>query len=291
MSRVIRVLAPNPSVFTLEGTNTWVVGSDPSIVIDPGPSIDAHLDDVARTSGRVSAVLVSHDHEDHAEGAVAFGRRVRAPVYAWRLDGAQRLRDGQSFAGGGVELLAMHTPGHSADHVVFVDPPTGALFSGDAVLGRGTSFIDAPDGDLTKYLASLHRMLDRHPRTIYPGHGPVVLDAQVKLREYLEHRAEREAQILEGIADGARTVDDLVERIYADHAADVRELAARSVDAHLAKLESEGRIVATGRGDRRAWSVTEPKACARCGRPVKGRARYCGSCSLALLQGDVPDPA
>jgi glyoxylase-like metal-dependent hydrolase (beta-lactamase superfamily II) len=291
VTRVIRVLAPNPSVFTLEGTNTWVVGSDPSIVIDPGPMIDAHLDEVARTAERVSAVLVTHDHPDHAEAAVAFARRVRAPVRAWRLDDAERVRDGQSFAGGDVELLAMHTPGHSADHVVFVDPRSGALFSGDAVLGRGTSFIDAPDGDLTKYLASLHRMLDRHPRTVYPGHGPVVLDAQAKLKEYLDHRAEREEQILEGIADGARTVDDLVERIYAEYSADVRELAARSVNAHLAKLETEGRISASGRRDQRAWSVTEPKACARCGRPVKGRARYCGSCSLALLQGDVPDPA
>ena len=164
------------------------------------------------------------------------------------------------------------------------------MFSGDAVLGRGTSFIDAPDGDLTKYLASLRRMLERHPRTIYPGHGPVVLDGQAKLQEYLDHRADRERQVLEGLADGARTVDALVERIYAAYPADVRELAARSVTAHLAKLETEGRVAASGRRDVRTWTIVEPKACARCGRPVKGRARYCGSCSLALLQGDVPDP-
>src|SRR5213592_4039592 len=131
----------------------------------------------------------------------------------------------------------MHTPGHSADHVVFTEPEAGSLFSGDAVLGRGTSFIDAPDGDLTKYLSSLQRMLDRHPRTIYPGHGPVVLDAEAKLREYLDHRAQREEQILEGITDGARTVEALVERIYAEYPDDVRELAARSVTAHLTKLE------------------------------------------------------
>jgi glyoxylase-like metal-dependent hydrolase (beta-lactamase superfamily II) len=290
VTRVIRVLAPNPSVFTLEGTNTWIVGSGPSIVIDPGPMIEAHLEEVARAAGSTAVVLVTHDHEDHAEAAVAFARRVGAPMHAWRLDGAERLRDGQTFAAADVELLSMHTPGHSADHVVFVDARNGALFSGDAVLGRGTSFIDAPDGDLAKYLASLQRMLDRHPRTIYPGHGPVVMDAQGKLREYLDHRAEREAQILEGIADGARTIDDLVERIYVAYPADVHELAARSVAAHLAKLETEGRIAATGRGDRRVWSVAEPRTCARCGRPVIGRVRYCGSCSLALLQGDAPDP-
>jgi glyoxylase-like metal-dependent hydrolase (beta-lactamase superfamily II) len=287
VSRVVRVLAPNPSVFTLEGTNTWVVGSDPSIVVDPGPAIEEHLEEVARVAGRVVAVLVTHDHEDHAEGAVAFGRLVGAPLHAWHLDGAERLRDGQRFAARESELLAMHTPGHSADHVVFIDPGSGALFSGDAVLGRGTSFIDAPDGDLARYLTSLRRMLERRPRTIYPGHGPVVFDAEAKLREYLDHRAEREAQILEGLADGARTVDALVERIYTEHPADVRELAARSVAAHLAKLETEGRVAATGRGDARTWAIEDPRTCARCGRPVKGRARYCGSCSLALLQGDV----
>ena len=286
MSRVLRVLAPNPSVYTLEGTNTWVVGGDPAIVIDPGPAIDAHLDEVARAAGRVAVVLVTHDHEDHAEGAVAFGERVGAPVHAWRLDGADRLRDGQRFTADGVELQAMHTPGHSADHVVFLDDASGALFSGDAVLGRGTSFIDAPDGDLAKYLTSLRRMLDRHPKTIHPGHGPLVLDARAKLQEYLDHRAERESQILEGLGEGARTTGDLVERIYAEYPTDVRELAARSVSAHLAKLEAEGRVAATGRGDTRTWSIEQPKTCARCGRPVKGRMRYCGSCSLALLQGD-----
>ena len=275
-------------MYTLEGTNTWIVGSEPSIVVDPGPAIDVHLDEVARVAGRVSAILVTHDHEDHAEGAPALGRSVGAPVHAWRLDGAERLRDGQRFVAGDAELHAMHTPGHSADHVVFLDPSSGALFSGDAVLGRGTSFIDPPDGDLTKYLSSLRRMLDRHPRTTYPGHGPVVFDAEAKLQEYLDHRAAREAQILEGLADGARTVEALVERIYTDHPEDVRELAARSVTAHLAKLETDGRVAATGRGDRRTWAVSEPRTCARCGRPVTGRARYCGSCSLALLQGDAP---
>jgi glyoxylase-like metal-dependent hydrolase (beta-lactamase superfamily II) len=287
---VIRVLAPNPSVYTLEGTNTWIVGSEPSVVVDPGPMIDAHLDDVARAAGRVAAILVTHDHEDHADGAVALGSFVGAPVHAWRLDGAERLHDGQTFAAAGVELTAIHTPGHSADHVVFFDPNSGGLFSGDAVLGRGTSFVDA-DGDLAKYLTSLNRMLDRRPRTIYPGHGPVVLNAEAKLREYLDHRAEREAQILEGIADGARTTEDLVARIYAGYPTEVHELAASSVQAHLTKLEAEGRVEGSGRGADRAWSVAEPRSCARCGRPVKGRVRYCGSCSLALLQGDVADQA
>ena len=100
---MVRTLAPNPSVFTLEGTNTWIVGSEPSIVVDPGPMIDAHLDDVARAAGRVAAVLVTHDHADHAEGAAAFAHRVDAPIHAWRLEGAERVRDGQRFTAGGVD--------------------------------------------------------------------------------------------------------------------------------------------------------------------------------------------
>ena len=288
---VTRVLAPNPSVATLEGTNTWIVGDGPTIVIDPGPAIDEHLKEVARAAGRVAHVLVTHDHEDNAAGAVTFARLVGANVTAWRLPEAAKLRDGQGFAAGTVELIALHTPGHSADHVVFSDAGSGALFTGDAVLGRGSSFIDAPDGDLAKYLTSLRRMLEREPRTIYPGHGPVVLDAKAKLREYLEHRAEREGQILAGLAAGDRTVDALVERIYEEHPSDVQELAARSVTAHLLKLETEGRVAKAGRAAERTWTIVEPKACARCGRPVKGRARYCGSCSLALLQGDAAGSA
>ena len=283
----IRVLAPNPSIATLDGTNTWIVGEEPTIVIDPGPEIDEHLEEVARAAGRVRHVLVTHDHEDHAAGAVRFARLVGANVTAWRLPGTAKVHDGQGFTGGGVELIAMHAPGHSADHVVFSDAGSGALFTGDAVLGRGTSFIDAPDGDLARYLTSLRRMLERDPRTIYPGHGPIVLDAKAKFREYLEHRAEREEQILAGLAAGDRTVEALVERIYPDHPSDVQELAARSVIAHLLKLEAEGRAAKAGRASARTWTITEPKACARCGRPVKGRARYCGSCSLALLQGDA----
>jgi glyoxylase-like metal-dependent hydrolase (beta-lactamase superfamily II) len=281
---IVRVLAPNPSVYTLEGTNTWIVGRDPSIVIDPGPAIDAHLDEVAREAGPVAAVLVTHDHEDHAPGALAFAERVGAPTYAFRLPGSEHLRDGQRIAAGNVEVTAIPTPGHSSDHVAFFLPAERALFTGDAVVGRGTSFIDPPDGDLAQYLRSLRRMLELHPRTIYPGHGPTVFDAPAKLAGYLSHREERERQVLDAMASGARTIHDMVASIYASYPPDVHPLAARSVLAHLLKLESEGRVEHKGAGERARWSVSTPKACDRCGRPVNGRARLCSACSLAVLQ-------
>ncbi|HET9672286.1 MAG TPA: MBL fold metallo-hydrolase [Actinomycetota bacterium] len=284
--RITRVLAPNPGIYTLEGTNTWVVGLEPSIVIDPGPELAEHLDEVARVASPVAAIVVTHAHEDHAPAAMPLAERVGAPVLAFRLPGADRLRPGQAIRGGGVELTAVHTPGHSSDHVAFLEPTTRSLFTGDAVVGRGTSFIDPPDGDLVRYLRSLRRMLDLDPRTIYPGHGPVVLRARAKLGEYLAHRDDREQEIRSVLVEGSRTVPQIVAEVYAEHPPEVHPLAARSVLAHLLKLEREGTVVRTGGGEDGPWSASGPRACERCGRRVRGRGRYCGSCSLALLQGD-----
>jgi glyoxylase-like metal-dependent hydrolase (beta-lactamase superfamily II) len=282
--RVLRVLAPNPDVYTLEGTNTWVVGEPPSFVIDPGPDLPDHLEEVARAVGTVAAVLVTHDHPDHAPGAARFAAMTSAPVYAFRLEGAEHLRDGQVLRAGTMEITAVHTPGHTADHLAFWSVADRALFTGDAVLGRGTSFLDPPEGDLAKYLRSLERMRDLMPLTIYPGHGPVVLDARAKLAEYRSHRAEREEQVVAAMAGGPSTISAMVERIYADYPTEVRPLAARSVLAHLLKLQAEGRAERKGTGDAATWSASTPRACARCGRPVRGRAKLCGPCSLAVLQ-------
>jgi ribonuclease/clavin/mitogillin len=142
-----------------------------------------------------------------------------------------------------VALRALHTPGHTPDPVAFFDAASGILFTGDAVLGRGTSVIDPPEGDLVAYLASLHRMLELSPTVLCPGHGPVVWDARAKLREYLDHRAERERQIVEALADGPATPEELVPTIYVDHPAAIHPVAARSVLAHLLAMERDGRAV------------------------------------------------
>ena len=210
---------------------------------------------------------------------------VGAPLYAFRLKGAEHLRDGQRFAtSDGAEVVAEYTPGHSSDHVSFFVPSEGALFTGDAVVGRGTSFIDPPDGDLVQYLRSLRRMQELNPRVIYPGHGPIAVDARAKLDEYFAHREDREGQVLEQLGEGPRTVDELVTAIYAGYPSEVLPLAERSVLAHLVKLESEGRAERKGKSEGAKWAKSEPRACARCGRLVKGRARLCGPCSLAVLQ-------
>jgi len=286
---IVRVLAPNPSPYTLEGTNTWVVGRDPALVIDPGPDDAGHLAEVARTAGSVGAILLTHGHPDHAPGAEPLAAATGAPIYAFRPPtGGEHLRDGQLVREGEVELRAVHTPGHTPDHVVFWLDERRALFTGDAVLGRGTSVIDPPEGELAAYLRSLRRMQELHPATIYPGHGPVVLDARGKLEEYVTHREEREAQVVAALTEEPRTIPQLVAVVYPDLAEDLRPLAARSMLAHLQKLEAEGRADHAGQGDATTYAIATPRACERCGRPVRGRAKLCARCSLDVLQ-ETPD--
>ena len=283
--RVIRVLAPNPGVRELEGTNTWIVGDAPAIVIDPGPDLEGHLREVARTAGSVGAIALTHDHPDHAPGVLPLAAATGAPVFAARpSEGMERILDGDLVSTGSTTLSVVSTPGHTPDHVALFDPRSGSLFTGDTVLGRGTSVIDPPEGDLAAYLRSLRKLRELSPRTIYPGHGPVVLRAVAKLDEYLDHRAMREEQILAALGDGWRTPEDLVAEIYADYPPEVHELAERSVLAHLLKLEVEGRAEKRTKAGVVRWGKLEPRSCERCGRPVRGRGRLCASCTVAVLQ-------
>jgi glyoxylase-like metal-dependent hydrolase (beta-lactamase superfamily II) len=292
-ARVVRVLAPNPSVYTLRGTNTWIVGSDPSVVIDPGPAIASHLEEVARVAGRVGATLLTHRHEDHATGAPAFAEMTGAPVLSFGSEGATHLHDEQVLAFGDLSLVAFHVPGHSTDSVALLEPESRTLFTGDTVLGRGTSFIDPPEGDVAAYLRSLRRLRDLDAAVIYPGHGPAAFRVREKLDEYLHHRVERERQVLSALGDDGRTAEELVPSIYAEYPKEAWPLAARSVLAHLLKLETEGRVrrVEPEAGDDDArFALTETHPCARCGRPVRGAAPLCEKHSLEMLQEPVTAP-
>ena len=285
MIRVFRVLATNPGPFTLEGTNTWVIGWDPSMVIDPGPDDETHIRAVARAAGRVEAILVTHGHPDHAPGAPLLAELTGAQVFAAQPQAGQsRLREDQVIPAGGVSLRAVRTPGHATDHIAFFDPASNALFTGDAVLGRGTTVVNPPDGDLVAYLRSLRRMQELSPRTIYPGHGPTVFDGKAKLEEYVAHRAMREQQVIDAIEAGHRTIPEMVPVIYAEYPPELHELAGRQVLAQLVKLEREGRVAHRGPQESAAYELVEARACERCGRPALPRSKYCGRCSLVVLQ-------
>jgi glyoxylase-like metal-dependent hydrolase (beta-lactamase superfamily II) len=205
------VLAPNANMMTLDGTNTWVLrepGSSRSVVIDPGPTDPGHLDAVAEVAGEVAAVLLTHHHLDHSAAARAFAERmgcgVRALDPAYRL-GEEGLGEGDVVEVDGLEVHVIATPGHTADSLSFLLPAERAVLTGDTVLGRGTTVVAHPDGELGAYLASLdrlHALAAAHEvATIWPGHGPVIDDALGVLDHYRTHRAERLAQVRDALAD------------------------------------------------------------------------------------------
>jgi glyoxylase-like metal-dependent hydrolase (beta-lactamase superfamily II) len=257
--RVTRVLAPNPSPLTLEGTNTFVVagpGSSTAVVIDPGPADDGHAQAVVRACGdrQVELVLLTHTHLDHAEGARALAARVGAPLAAlapgWSSPDAPDLAAGHPVAAAGLELRPLPTPGHAADHCCFELAAERAVFTGDHVLGRGTTVVEWPGGDMGAYLASLRLLLDLGPERLYPGHGPPVTDAVDRVEGYIAHRLDREAQVLAALADGDRTPAEIVARVYAAVDPTLHPAAELSVRAHLAKLAGEGRVAADRDGER-----------------------------------------
>ena len=203
------VLAPNASPMTLDGTNTWVLrapGSARSVVVDPGPPDASHLDAVAAAAGDVAVVLLTHHHLDHSEAARAFAERVgcgvRALDPAYRL-GSEGLGEGDVVAVGDLEIHVVATPGHTADSLSFVVPSERAVLTGDTVLGRGTTVVAHPDGQLGAYLSSLdrlHALAEAHElAVIWPGHGPVIDRALPALDFYLAHRRERLEQVREAL--------------------------------------------------------------------------------------------
>ncbi|WNZ09605.1 MBL fold metallo-hydrolase [Streptomyces sp. 11x1] len=255
-ARAVNVLAPNASVMTLDGTNSWVVSepdSDLAVVIDPGPLDDAHLRNVVATAEkagrRVALTLLTHGHPDHAEGAARFaeltGTNVRALDPALRL-GDEGLGAGDVVSVGGLELRVVPTPGHTADSLCFHIPADRAVLTGDTVLGRGTTVVAHPDGRLGDYLDSLRRLrsltVDDGVHTVLPGHGPVLEDAQGAVEFYLAHRAHRLAQVETAVENGYRTPGDVVAHVYADVDRSLWPAAELSVRAQLEYLTEHGLI-------------------------------------------------
>jgi glyoxylase-like metal-dependent hydrolase (beta-lactamase superfamily II) len=262
--RVSVVLAPNPSLLTGPGTNTYLVGDGDALAcIDPGPPDDAHLaaiEDAARSvHGHVSTVLLTHSHPDHRPLARRLAERSGAPVLAYDPgdDGARRLRDGDVVQVGGVALRAVHTPGHASDHLCFHDAEAGELFTGDHILSGMTTVINPPDGDMTDYMESLQRVLALRPRLIHPGHGRAIEDGVEVIERYIAHRLEREAQVEEAVRRrGEATAPiDVVPDIYAAYPQALHAFAARSVQAHLDKLVREGRARRIAGGEPPRYTV------------------------------------
>lgn len=249
--RIVRLTAPNPSVMTGPGTNTYLIGERDLVVVDPGPEDDAHLDAIAAAAegyGRIRAILVTHHHSDHAPGAKGLSQRCGAEVLGWGAVGGftpdRTISEGDVVEAGDLAVRAVHTPGHASDHLCFlVEEPARLLLSGDHLMGGSTVVIAPPDGDMAAYLHSLDRLLGERPvlDAIVPGHGPVLSDPIAVISEVKAHRLARETAVLAALR---RRQDATVEQIVADVYVDVPELlhpiARYSVWAHLLKLRDDG---------------------------------------------------
>ena len=231
-SWVTLIRAPNPGPMTLDGTNTWVLRApgQAAIVIDPGPADDGHLAAIAAL-GPIGCVLLTHGHEDHSEAVPAMPVPLTRPV-----PGVAELL--------GFEVETLARPGHTADSICFRVRPAGAqeppaVFTGDTILGRGTTVVAYPDGDLRDYLSSLARLSSYNGELALPGHGPALADCGAAARFYADHRRARLAQVRAAVAGGARTAPDVVAVVYADVDRALWPAAEMSVAAQLAYLDRE----------------------------------------------------
>ncbi len=221
-------MADNPGPMTLTGTNTYLYGSDPCWVIDPGPEDPAHIEAVrgaAEERGGIGGVLLTHSHADHTGGVELLGIDPTAVA-----DGEVR---------GGLEAVA--TPGHATDHICFFTGD-GVCFSGDLILGWGSTYVPPDGGSLAAYMLSLRLVQSRDPALICPGHGPWITAAAAKVNEYIEHREAREGALLEAMARGERSRMALLDEVWADVPEQLRPAANVVMEAHLQKLETEGRL-------------------------------------------------
>jgi len=230
------ITAPNPGPFTLDGTRTYLV--DESIVIDPGPDIASHVNAIARAMPELKTIFITHRHGDHAPAALPLKQRTNARIVAPRgvLDDVDEIVSGGEIIEG-IEVIA--TPGHTAEHVCYLTS-AGDLFTGDTILGFGTTAIFPPDGNMRDYIASLRVLRAREPQRIWPAHGPTREDAVALIDEYIAHRLEREQQVLDALKSGARTTAEIRRAIYPDLDPRLARAAEIQITAHLEKLKEEG---------------------------------------------------
>lgn len=259
-----RIVAPNPGPFTYTGTGTYIVGRGAVAVIDPGPDMPQHIEALlaALDGATVRAILVTHTHRDHSPAARPLANATGAPLLGCAPHGEgrsdatveegadrdyrpdRRLDDGEMVAGPGWTLQALHTPGHTSNHLCFALAEESALFSGDHVMGWSTTVIAPPDGDMAAYMASLERLAARRDAVLWPTHGPPMRQPHRYLRQLIAHRRGRERAILAILDQGPCRMDNILDALYSDISRALRPAAAMSVLAHL--IDLHGRSMLAG---------------------------------------------
>ena len=261
-----RVVARNPSAFTFHGTGTYILGEGEVAVIDPGPDLDDHFAALmaALEGERVSHILVTHTHRDHSPLAARLKAETGAPTYAFGPHGTRRagpqveegadydfdpdivLRDGERFEAAGRTVEAVHTPGHTSNHLCFAIPGEGVLFSGDHVMGWSTTVVSPPDGDMHAYFASLKKLLTRDESVYWPTHGTAIRNPERFVSALIGHRRMREEQIMACLTDGLRDIPGMVARMYASVPQELHPAAGQTVLAHLIHMVETDRVRCEG---------------------------------------------
>jgi glyoxylase-like metal-dependent hydrolase (beta-lactamase superfamily II) len=256
--RVRRLVAPNPGPMTGPGTNTYLLGDEEVVVLDPGPAIDAHVEAIlAAGEGRIRSIICTHTHPDHSPAWQAVARATGATVIGALPGGDDHqdetfspdveLRDGYLLETAELRLRAVHTPGHVSNHYCFLLEEEGLLFAGDHIMNGSTVVIIPPGGDMQAYIASLERLLEEPVKAVAPGHGEVIEDSAAEIRRLVEHRLRRERKVATGLAERAPAdLGTLVTTVYDDVDPALHPWARLSLEAHLIKLEREGRAVRDG---------------------------------------------
>jgi glyoxylase-like metal-dependent hydrolase (beta-lactamase superfamily II) len=263
-----RVIARNGGSFTFYGTGTYIVGRGKVAVIDPGPDLAEHVDalEAELKDDEVTHLLITHTHRDHSPAAAHLKRSTGAPTYGFGPHGSGRpeadgeveegadrdfapdivVRDGDRIEGAGWSFEAVHTPGHTSNHLCFVLAEENALFSGDHVMGWSTSIVSPPDGDMQAYMRSLEKLLERDEAIYWPTHGPPITEPRPFVQSFVAHRQAREAQITACLNEGRATIPEMVERMYAEVPKNLHPAAARSVLAHLVHMVETARAHCDG---------------------------------------------
>ena len=256
--RIRRLVAPNPSVMTGPGTNTYLIGTDEVAVIDPGPAIDEHIEHITRVGGgRISHIFCTHTHPDHSPAAAHLARELNVPMIgAVTADDQHQdltfkpdvhLTQDAVFSGNDWTVRAIHTPGHVDNHYCFLLEEEGMVFAGDHIMNGSTVVIVPPGGNMKAYIASLERLLDFPVSAIAPGHGEIIPDCRGEVEKLVRHRLMREAKVVAGLRQtGPATLDELVVVVYNDVDQSLHEWAKLSMLAHLIKLDEDGQVIEQG---------------------------------------------
>ncbi len=262
-----RLTCPNPSSFTFHGTNTYILGHGKVGIVDPGPPEQAHIDRLrevlAENGETVSHIIVTHTHRDHSPGVQLMKEWTNATTYGYGKHGIGSRRnwpfagpeggdtsfdpdvcvpDGGLIEGDGWTLEAIFTPGHISNHLCFAVKEDDVVLTGDHLMGWSTSIVSPPDGDMSHYMASLQKMLGRTEHTYYPGHGGPIADPKAFVEAFIEHRGEREQQILDCLAHHPHNIPEMVKEIYINTPEQLHKAAGRSVLSHLLHMVEDGRV-------------------------------------------------